>query len=291
MEITRESITSAETGLKLISLFHSYHEPAKRTYSSHRHTSFEIALFEKGRGIYNCNNTELDFQPGDIFVFSTNEEHFISSIKEEMIVMNLHFEPQYVYAPIQLGQDNSFLKIFFDRSENFCNRLPRDHETTNKISGIFRELENELTSKNENYELMVKVKLLSMLVMMSRELGYANTGTHKRLAQSKYPAELISVMNYVNCNFDGDISLEKLARVGNMSPNYLCSVFKQVNGMTIWEYVLIRRIDEAKRLIRESDESILNIQLMCGFRTSSNFNKAFKRLVGMTPSEYKKQHT
>lgn len=291
MEISRQSITSPETGIKLISLFHSYHAPAHRTYSSHRHTSFEIALFKKGKGTYSCNHTELDFQEGDLFVFSTNEEHFISNIDEPMLVMNLHFEPQYIYTPLQSGQDNSFLKIFFDRSEQFCNRLPRDHAATKEILRSFGELENEFTQKSENYELMIKVKLLSMLVLMSRELGYTNTQTHKRLSQAKCPRELVSVMNYVNCHFDSDINLNVLSRVGNMSPNYLCTVFKQITGMTIWEYVLIRRIDEAKRMLRESNESILNIQLMCGFHTSSNFNKAFKKLVGMTPSEYKKQLT
>ena len=291
MEINRESITSPETGISLISLFHSYHAPAHRTYSSHRHTSFEIALFKKGRGTYRCNNAELDFQEGDIFVFSTNEEHFISNIDEPMLVMNLHFEPQYIYSPMQPTQDHSFLKIFFDRSEQFCNRLPRHHAATDQILRAFGELEDEFIKKSENHDLMIRIKLLSMLVLMSRELGYTNTQTHKRLSQTKCSEELVSVMNYVNCNFDSEISLERLSQVGNISPNYLCTVFKQLTGMTIWEYVLIRRIDEAKRLLRESNESILNIQLMCGFRTSSNFNKAFKKLVGMTPSEYKKQIT
>ena len=106
--------------------------------------------------------------------------------------------------------------------------------------------------------------------------------------QVKCVNEHLSVIEYINQNLDTDLSLEKLSNVGNLSPNYLCTVFKQLNGMTVWDYILIRRVDEAKRLIRSSDESILNIQLACGFRTASNFNKAFKKLVGMSPSEYRK---
>lgn len=289
METKRESMLSPETGIQLVSLFHSYHAPAHRTYSAHRHTSFEIAYFKKGRGIYCCNNKMLEFMAGDIFIFSTNEEHFISEISEEMLVMNLHFEPQYIYSPIQLGQDNSFLRIFFDRSENFCNRLPRDHFVTEQLVRSLGELESEFSARRDNYEIMVKIKILSMLVLMTRELDYVNPVPQHQMPGSKCSDELIKVMDHINCNFESDISLEDLAHIGNMSPNYLCTVFKQVNGMTIWEYILIRRIDEAKRLLRESDRSILDIQMLCGFRTSSNFNKAFKKLVGMSPSEYKKQ--
>ena len=288
MEINRESIISSDTGIRLASLFHSYHAPANRSYTAHRHTSFEIAFFKKGSGIYYCNNKELDFKAGDIFVFSTNEEHFISKIKEEMLVMNLHFEPQYIYEPIQLNQSNSFLRIFFDRSENFCNRLPRDHKLKDKLIGILTEIENEFFNKPDNYELMIRVKILSILVLMTRELGYVNEITSHNMQPVKCVNELLSVIEYINQNLDTDLSLEKLSYVGHLSPNYLCTVFKQLNGMTVWDYILIRRVDEAKRLIRSSDESILNIQFACGFRTTSNFNKAFKKLVGMSPSEYKK---
>lgn len=289
MEINRGSILSPETNTELASLFHSYHAPAHRTYSAHRHTSFEIALFKKGRGIYCANNKMLDFQAGDIFIFSTNEEHFISEISEEMLVMNLHFEPQYIYSPIQLGQDNSFLRIFFDRSEDFCNRLPRESAVTAQIVRYMEELEYEFFNRPDNYEMMIKIKILSMLVLMTRELGYVNENSQKRMPQTKCSDELMKVMDHISCNFESDISLEKLARIGNMSPNYLCTVFKQVNGMTIWEYILIRRVEKAKRLIRETDMNIIEIHMACGFRTSSNFNKAFKKLVGMSPSEYKRQ--
>ena len=291
MEINRETIVSRKTGAPLASLFHSYHAPADRSYSAHRHTSFEIALFKKGSGIYYCNDRNLEFQAGDIFIFSTNEEHFISKINEEMLVMNLHFEPQYIYEPLHSGQDNSFLRIFFDRSDSFCNRLPREHRMRKHILRLFDELENEFFGKPENYELMIKTKILSMLVLLTREFGYVNEIPQYDVSSPKCTNEILAIMEHINQNIDTNITLEQLSQVGNLSPNYLCAVFKQMNGMTVWEYILIRRVDMAKKLLKEGNESILNIQLACGFRSSSNFNKAFKKLVGMSPSEYKRHFT
>ena len=288
MEIKRESIISPETGIRLASLFFSYHAPANRTYSSHRHTSFEIALFKKGNGVYCCNDQELEFQPGDIFIFSTNEEHFISKINDEMLVMNLHFEPQYICAPIRADQDTSYLRIFFDRSENFCNRLPRDHAISGELLHILEGLEHEFFGKPDNYETMIKIKILSLLVLMTRELDYTNKIPQYNMPQPKCVDELMSVMDHINKNIDKNITLEQLSHIGNISPNYLCTVFKQLNGMTVWEYIMIRRVEEAKRRLQSSDDSILSIQLACGFRSSSNFNKVFKKLVGMSPSEFKR---
>ncbi|MBO5203801.1 MAG: helix-turn-helix transcriptional regulator [Clostridia bacterium] len=289
MEINRRSIVSPETGLQLISVFHSKHAPALRTYSPHHHTSFELALFKKGKGIYCCNGKELEFCAGDIFVFSTNEEHFISRIDEEMTVMNLHFEPQYIFFPFQSEQDYSFLRIFFDRSERFCNRLDRDASVTQRIREMFYEIEEEFFNTPSNYEIMVKAKLLSILVLMTRELGYVNSVPSEKSVQIKCVDELSKVIDYINCNFSSDITLNKLAQIGNISPNYLCKVFKQFNGMTIWNYILIRRVDEAKRLLKETELSILEIQLRCGFQTSANFNKMFRRMTGCAPLNYRKR--
>ncbi len=288
MELDRESIVSRETGLKLISVFHSKHAPAVRNYSPHHHTSFELALFKSGKGVYSCNGRELDFCAGDIFVFSTNEEHFISRIDEEMVVMNLHFEPQYIFFPFQSEQDYSFLRIFFDRSGDFCNRLDRQNPVTHKIEEIFCELEDEFYKKPQSYEIMVKAKLLSMLVLMTRGLGYVNAAPEEKTFQIKCVDELSKVIDYINCNFANEITLKELAHIGNISPNYLCKVFRQFNGMTIWNYILIRRIDEAKRLLRETELSILDIQLRCGFQTSANFNKMFRRMTGCAPLNYRK---
>lgn len=288
MELNRKTIISPETGLPLISMFHSYHAPTYRTYFPHHHTSFELTYFKKGRGVYRCNGSELDFRPGDLFVFSTNEEHFITNIEEEMLVMNLHFEPQYIFFPFQSNQDYSFLRIFFDRSETFCNRIDRDHPATEQVIRLFYEIENEFFNQPANFEIMIKAKLLSVLVLLTREYGYVNAAPQSKPLQIKCVNELSRVIDYVNCHFSSNLTLEKLSQVGNMSPNYLCKVFKQFNGMTIWNYLLIRRVEEAKRLLKDTDQSIIEIQLQCGFQTSANFNKMFRRMTGTSPGSYRK---
>ena len=135
---------------------------------------------------------------------------------------------------------------------------------------------------------MIKIKLLSMLITMTRELGYVNTQSQKNLTQINCIDEISRVTDYINKNFSAKLNLTELAGIVNMSPNYLCMVFKQINGLTIWEYILIRRIEAAKKLLRENTLSILDIQLTCGFQTSANFNKMFKRMVGISPSAYRK---
>ncbi len=73
-----------------------------------------------------------------------------------------------------------------------------------------------------------------------------------------------------------------------MSRTYFSSVFKTCSGMTVWEYILRKRIDLAIYWLVYSKESITDIAGYCGFNSSSNFNHAFKKVMQQTPSEFRR---
>jgi AraC-like DNA-binding protein len=83
--------------------------------------------------------------------------------------------------------------------------------------------------------------------------------------------------------------LETLAAGVHVSVAYLCRLFKAYTGKTVIEYVVERRIQAATWKLGEGDEKVLSIALGCGFNDLAYFNRAFKRMVGMTPSAYRKK--
>jgi YesN/AraC family two-component response regulator len=90
-------------------------------------------------------------------------------------------------------------------------------------------------------------------------------------------------------HFTEDITLEQIAAQSNLSPHYFTRLFGESFRMKLWDHVLIKRIDMAKRLLTsQSDITVLEIALRCGFHNTANFNRAFLRFTGMTPSEYRK---
>ena len=84
--------------------------------------------------------------------------------------------------------------------------------------------------------------------------------------------------------------LEEMEDISNVSVSYLSRKFKQIIGMGISEYIQMYRINIAKKLLVQSDESILSISSKCGFNDSNYFSSVFKRKEGISPLKYRKRY-
>ena len=94
-------------------------------------------------------------------------------------------------------------------------------------------------------------------------------------------------LHYIENNLCNDMSLTEIADVASMSPAYFSTVFKKLNGISLWEYITAKRIDRAVELLRTTNMTKLDIAMECGFNSASNFYKAFARITGKKPSDFK----
>ncbi|MFQ9985893.1 MAG: helix-turn-helix transcriptional regulator, partial [Lachnospiraceae bacterium] len=72
-----------------------------------------------------------------------------------------------------------------------------------------------------------------------------------------------------------------------MSPSYLSAYFSSVMKMRIFDYIEQVRVNHARLLLRSTELSVLEVALQSGFRSSSYFNRVFKKIMGMTPGQYR----
>jgi AraC-like DNA-binding protein len=93
----------------------------------------------------------------------------------------------------------------------------------------------------------------------------------------------------IDRDFAAPRDLTTLARASRVSVPYLCRVFKAYTGKTVVGYLVERRIQAAIWRLRESDEKVISIALACGFNDLAYFNRTFKRIVGATPSDYRRR--
>lgn len=96
------------------------------------------------------------------------------------------------------------------------------------------------------------------------------------------------ITDYIMRNFDRDIPLTEIAGVANMAVTTFCNYFKEHQRVTFIEYLNSVRVGHACKLLSEKDHNIAEIAYECGFNNLANFNRQFKKLKGMTPSEYKR---
>ncbi len=96
------------------------------------------------------------------------------------------------------------------------------------------------------------------------------------------------VMDYIWQHYgDSDLTLNILAEQVYLAPPYLSNLFKKSVGLTVGQYILNVRIENAKRLMKEPQLKFYQISSMVGYEDSNYFTKIFKKRTGMTPSEYK----
>ncbi|MBD2446381.1 helix-turn-helix transcriptional regulator [Nostoc sp. FACHB-152] len=96
-------------------------------------------------------------------------------------------------------------------------------------------------------------------------------------------------IDYINANLDQDIKLTDIAELLGISHYYFCHLFKQSVGITPHQYLIQKRIEKAKLLLKNRELSIAEVALECGFIDQSHLTKHFKRLVGLTPKAMRSQ--
>lgn len=97
------------------------------------------------------------------------------------------------------------------------------------------------------------------------------------------------LIDYIEDNLDGDLSLEAMAAEVIVSPRYLPRAFKTAIGQSPHRYVLARRIERAKELLRSTDMPIVDVALASGFSSQSHLSNWFLRDVGISPAAYRRQ--
>jgi len=95
------------------------------------------------------------------------------------------------------------------------------------------------------------------------------------------------IMTYVSDHLTEDISLNTIALKMELTPNYLSTLFKSETGMNFTTFVADTRINKAKNLLLQSHLKIYEISDSCGYSNPKHFDLCFKKLVGMTPQQYR----
>lgn len=108
-------------------------------------------------------------------------------------------------------------------------------------------------------------------------------------ATPQYSPLIKQVITEIELNLSGDLSLRKLARQFNISPNHLSSLFHKEAKSTLTSFTNQKRIEHAILLLNTTNWQIQTIAQSCGIMDSNYFTKLFKKHVGMTPYEYRRQ--
>jgi len=267
----------------LFRIFESNPTFVRRNFTEHHHTAIEISYISAGRGMYRIHGKDVEITPGDVFIFGTNEVHWIYEISEPMVLLNIQCEPRYIWSPQSGGFDNSLLDPFFNRADD-VKQIKASEPLASQIAEIIQKVKAELSFPQSGHEIMARAYLFEILVLLSRRYNKETPVQNVRVGRLN---DMEAALRFIDENITSPISLDEIAINANMSRTYFCTVFKKLNGLSPWEYIGLKRIQMARKLLEKSSKSILEISLECGFNNISHFNRAFKNATGRKPSEYR----
>jgi AraC family transcriptional regulator len=166
---------------------------------------------------------------------------------------------------------------------------PLDSPDLPNLRAAMWALDAELTTDSPGGALAAESLANVLAVQLIRHISAPTTPVRSR--EGKLPgARLRAVIEYIEEHLDAGPSLEQMAAIAHISPYHFARQFKTATGLPPHQYVIARRIERAKHLLQEGvDFSLAEVAVHAGFSDQSQFCQHFKRLVGVTPRQFRMQ--
>lgn len=129
-----------------------------------------------------------------------------------------------------------------------------------------------------------KAKLLHLLAALLQQ-GEANP----RVAAQEDSTAVRRALRHIRCHYMENVTLDQLAEAAGYSSCYFCKLFKRVTQLTPLQYLVCYRLEQAKKRMLESDESLETVMLEVGFHNYGYFWRAFRKIYGLSPQAFRQQ--
>jgi AraC-like DNA-binding protein len=239
------------------------------------HSEIEIQFIIQGHGQYFIKDTNYEFNKNSVLIIHNNEVHtYVPSEDCFINKISLTFSPN-------MFARNSVIKSIIAHLQSFYHIILSERDGI-KAAMILEDIAEDYRTKEEFWRESVKLHIESFLFLVFRA---SSTSFIKSLNKNPVVQEVI---DYVELNFSKTPSLNDVAEHVYLSPCHLSKVFKKYVGIGYKTFLISRQIVEAKRLLEETDYKISVIAYEVGFNELCTFNRDFRAVVGISPSEYRK---
>lgn len=229
------------------------------------------------------NGTRFHLRQGDILNASGNYaiSKYYSLGQNTRITGLICYYQKMLDAINQKEWDNSFLEEFYN-DKIVQNGIVFRGDV--QIDSLIDALHNAICNDNK---ILIKAKALELLAASA--LSYKKYHYKKNIKCSETQLKIVNeVKEFLDNNLDAYYSMPYLAKKFTISLSSLKSAFKELYGVSPYQYHLDRRLEEPKKFLKESDLKITDIYSSAGFSCYSNFLKAFKKKYHCLPSHYRK---
>lgn len=249
----------------------------------HWHSEFEIVTVSEGQAICHIEKEIVILKPGESIFINSGILHSFGS-DSYAVMPNIVFTPDFIapasslifrkyVAPVE---QSSLMYVVFRREEKEKEQICQQIDSL--CTSLSVEARNELYIHN----------MLSQIWQILVEQIKPELENKKPLPQNDSSWVSVPIMlQYIQTNYNSDISLQDIAEAGNVSKNTALRYFKQKIGISPVNYLIQYRISAACKLLKETSDKITHIAACVGYSNTGYFCRLFKKMTGVSPKEYR----
>lgn len=246
----------------------SYQDVKSLSPIVHLHKELEVMHVLEGKTIAYADSNSYVLHAGDTFVAFPNQVHYYK-----------HKHPGSFIVLIFSAN------ILFGCSNLISQSIPDTNLITAKDAPALSDLFRQTRDTNTPYRDLMLNGYIN--IIMGQMLPHLTLSTNS----SENNSALYNIVKFCSRNFKDDITLDTLAKELHLSKYYISHLINQRLGQNFNEYLNNIRISEACLLLKETDSKIADISENVGFGALRSFNRAFKNIMGISPTLYREQNT
>lgn len=245
--------------------------------STHYHQNLEILYILKGEMDVQIDDTHYMLRDGDFILINANKRHSIHVEKEQLgarFFIDFHLLAEY------LGT----MQMMF-----WCNTVADKNDAYEKLRGMLNQILDRYYEKENGSILHLHALYFELLHILTSNFMVKADDVRLNVENSLDRIRVHQIQNYIQSNYQSQISLNDLADRLYLSNAYLSKYVKKHLGLTFMEYLNNVRLFHAVDELLYTDKNMTRIALDNGFPTSAAFNKAFRDIHGEAPNAYRKR--
>lgn len=284
MGLTIENFTLRQTMQDSLFECHHYLDKFPPEVEFHEHEFYEIYFFLSGAVSYVIEGRTYQLRPGDILL-TNNEDIHRPEVREgkpyERYV--IWIRPEAIQSFHSLGDD--LAACFLDAANRSFKLIRPDSSTVTHLRSLCEKIIQARREDCFAKETLAYLYLCEFLVYLNRAYFSLPDSIWQDVSENENVNQVIA---YINDHLSEDLSLDRLANHFYVSKYYLSHRFKEYTGLTLYQFIIKKRLVVARNMLREGTP-VTTVCLQCGFNDYSNFLKQFKREFGRSPKEFMRQ--